>query len=365
MARRGENIRKRNDGRWEGRYMIYSNGRKTYRSVYAKTYLEVKEKLSAAKLNYTEPKKIADIQNYSLDQLAIEWLELVEEQKKHSTYIKYAQIYRKYLQPVLGQLKIQNVESNCIREQPDIHVSESVEKSIYCVMQQIMDYGEEYYGTEKVIFKRKISKKQYKPTQVLTPSEQTSLIHVLYENMDIHKMGILLCLSTGLRLGEICALKWEDIDFDHQILHINRTVQRIRVDESEQKTRLLETHPKTDCSKREIPLSDQIINLLIHYRKKGDYVLNGNKPMEPRTYQYKFKSYLKLAGIEDTHFHVLRHTFATNCINDGADVKSVSELLGHSNVQITLNRYVHPSVEIKRNCINSLFSIYGQYLGQD
>ena len=120
----------------------------------------------------------------------------------------------------------------------------------------------------------------------------------------------------------------------------------------------------TACSRREIPIPQQLLKILLQFRNNMSYIVNGNAPMEPRTYQYKFQAYLRAADIPGSHFHILRHTFATNCINNGADVKSVSELLGHSNVTITLNKYVHPAMEVKRNYLDSLASIYGQIMGQ-
>ena len=182
--------------------------------------------------------------------------------------------------------------------------------------------------------------------------------------MDIYKLGIYICLFTGLRLGELCALKWSDLDMNLKLLHVNSTVQRIRVSDKQTKTCLIETPPKSFCSKREIPISDQLYQFLKEFHCQDKNVLNGKAPMEPRTMQNKFKKYLKLSGIRDTNFHTLRHTFATNCIQMGADVKSVSEVLGHSDVKITLNRYVHPSMETKRSYLNALSDISGQKSGQ-
>ena len=128
---------------------------------------------------------------------------------------------------------------------------------------------------------------------------------------------------------------------------------------------LYECEPKSSCSKREIPLPDAIVEKLSdYYKDSAPYVFGKHKPMEPRTYQKKLKTYLKACGIPDKNFHALRHTFATNCIGNGMDVKCLSELMGHSEVQITLNRYVHPSMETKRQHLNALGTIYGQRIGQ-
>lgn len=366
MARRGENIRKRSDGRWEGRYIVRTNGSGQYRSVYAKTYLEVKEKLLKAKVNAAarEPSDSQKQEDVRFGVIAEEWLLQVKDTRKQSTYVKYSVIYNTYLSRPFADLPVDRLNSDCIQKQLGQSLSESTEKSVYCVLNQILGYGEETGRIPKISLKRKGVKKKKEAAQTLTLTEQMKLIQFLYQDMDIYKFGILLCLSTGLRLGEICALKWEDIDTELNLLYVNSTVQRISVTEGSAKTKLVEDVPKTECSRREIPLSDSLADLLVGFRKPGKYLLNGEKPMEPRTYQNKFKAYLKEAGLEDNHFHILRHTFATNCIDNGADVKSISEVLGHSDVKITLNRYVHPSVSTKRSHLDSLFSIYGQYKGQ-
>ena len=202
--------------------------------------------------------------------------------------------------------------------------------------------------------------------ETFNQAEQMKLLQYLYEEMDIYKLGILLCISTGLRLGEICALKWEDVDLRGKLLYVNATVQRIAVKGYESRTVLLEGEPKSIFSKREIPLSEEMMKLLFSYYDNSKiYVINEDRPMEPRTYQNKFQKYLEHAGIGKKNFHALRHTFATNCINSGTDIKSLSEILGHSDVRITLNRYVHHTMETKRRHMNSLSVIYGQYLGQD
>lgn len=194
--------------------------------------------------------------------------------------------------------------------------------------------------------------------------EQSRLFHVLCSEIDVFKMGILLCLLTGLRLGEICSLKCSDIDLHTKTLRVNSTVQRIAVDGCGTKTILYENKPKSIYSVREIPLSEGAVRLLKAFPMDGKYFIKGDAPMEPRTYQNKLKSYLRQAGIEHKNFHALRHTFATNCIESGMDAKSLSEILGHANVQITLNRYVHPSIALKRQQMNGLSSIYGQFVGQ-
>lgn len=372
MSRRGENIRKRKDGRWEGRYCTPGpqNGKNVIRSVYARSYGEVKEKLFSAKSAVLSNEKRSMLPDGDILFWAVaeEWLKTVKAERKHSTYIKYYLVCEKHLKEKIGNCSLLKLEDgmlidSILNESKEIK-SDSLQKSIICVINQIFAYASRHYNVGLFHYSRQRQKTTYKPVEVLNQAEQTRLLQYLYDEMDIYKLGIVICISTGLRLGEICSLKWKDIDMENKILYVNMTVQRIAAEGYETKSILQEGEPKSLFSKREIPLSDELIRLLSLFNKDtGAYVINSKKPMEPRTYQNKFQKYLKDAGIDRKNFHILRHTFATNCISNGIDVKSLSEILGHSDVKITLNRYVHPSIETKRQHMNSLFAIYGQIIG--
>lgn len=372
MPRRGENIRKRKDGRWEGRYYTWElqTGRSTVHSVYAKTYGEVKKKLSEAKLSAKSvSKERGKGEKVCFHTAAEEWLTIISSEKKHATYMKYRTVYEKYIRDKIGQIPFSELSSEMLadifRSEEQKTLSGSLQNSISCVLNQILDYAVLHHCFTTIQYSCPRRRTGIHPAEVLNPSEQARLLQYLYNEMDIYKLGIVICISTGLRLGEICSLKWKDIDFEENLLYVNTTVQRIAMEGRDTKTTLLEGEPKSIFSKREIPLSNELAKLLRSYYTGTDvYVINKNRPMEPRTYQNKFHGYLQSAGVKKTNFHTLRHTFATNCINGGVDVKSLSEILGHSDVKITLNRYVHPTVEIKRRHMNSLSSIYGQFLGQ-
>lgn len=373
MPRRGENIRKRKDGRWEGRYYVLDlNGVKMAKSVYGKSYLEAKEKLAEAKQNiHSQPAGKAVTctaagNNITFGAVATEWLSDISDNKKHSTYIKYKTIYQKHLEDNISNELLSDIDSERIVNlvSAAARKSDSLCKSIYCVVNQIFEYATTHYHMPSIKVSHKKNRSIIKPVEVFSQREQRQLMQLLYTDMDTNKFGIVLCLSTGLRLGEVCALKWSDIDLQEKVLYVNRTVQRIEADGYDTKTILLEGEPKSIFSKREIPLSDEIIQLMSRFDKNREYVISARRPTEPRTYQNRFQKYLRLAGIDKTNFHVLRHTFATNCINAGADIKSLSEILGHSDVNITLNRYVHPTLDTKRQHLNSLSAIYGQYVGQ-
>lgn len=243
-------------------------------------------------------------------------------------------------------------------------LSDSVRKSVYCVLNQILKFASVQYSLTITPLKKPVSEMYNKPIKVFSKSEQKQLMAVLYQEMNLFKMAVLLVLFTGLRLGELCALKWTDIDFENKLLTVNQTVQRLYVEGHKTKTILMETAPKSEHSRREIPLSIILLELLMKFYNGKKYVFGSDRPMEPRTMQYQFKKILKEANLADTNFHILRHTFSTNCVENGMDVKSLSEMLGHSDVQITLNRYVHPSMDTKRKYMDSLSAFYGQIYGQ-
>ena len=399
MARHGENIRKRKDGRWEGRYLVYSEekGKKLYRSVYGRTYEAAKEKLTMKKISLMETRGMhtgnaaaekegsgngsgkksglegqTQPENLMFSELAAGWLGEVRQTRKASTYVKYSMVYRVHLEPVLREVKasgIQDALDALGREKIFDHLSESIRKSICCVLNQIVKFASRQHQItmltipvwDKLVFPEK---KGNKPVEVLSWKEQAGLLPILFQKMDKAKMAVLLCLHTGLRLGELCALKWTDIDFGNRMVSVNQTVQRLYREGGKTKTVLLETEPKSEYSRREIPLPVMILELFEKIRHEGNYVFGKDKPMEPRTLQNHFKRLLKKAGLKHKNFHALRHTFATNCIESGADIKSLSEILGHSDVQISLNRYVHPSMDSKRKYLDGLSRFYGQIQGQ-
>ncbi len=371
MARRGENIRKRKDGRWEGRYVAYDKkNKKVMKSVYAKTYKEVRKKLAETKLliSKEEDNKVANC-GENFWRVTENWLHEQYDTKKYATYIKYKNVVEKHLFQIisvenpfaLDALQLENLFWNYKNWN---QLSESTQKSIIGVFNRICEFAHQQYGNPYVKVNTVRTKHRHKPVYVLTQSEQANLIRNLYIKMDCYGMGIILCLSTGLRLGELCALKWQDIDKEHKLLRVNRTVQRLSAHEGQHKTVLMEGTPKSEFSKREIPIPETVLKLILQYGQKGEYVIGGGKPVEPRTYQNKWKRYLTACGIEEKNFHILRHTFATNCIAQGMDAKCLSELLGHSDVKITLNRYVHPAMTTKRKYMDSLSAFYGQYMGQ-
>lgn len=387
MARHGENIRKRIDGRWEGRYKVFDERREkyVYRSVYGRDYEEAKEKLSIAKFDSacqgTEEKTESEMERVDRERVSAkkngilfshaseEWLSDVSRNKKYSTHIKYDTIYRIHLADVVGQCHLSSYAAQELKKKIFDHLSEadlseSLQKSVICVVNQILAFADKHYQTGIPLLERPPAKVKKKSVVTFSRAEQAALLGRIYRRMDKFKATLLLCLYTGLRLGELCALKWTDIDFVGRTLTVNRTVQRIAVPGHMTKTILLESNPKSESSRRTIPLTSELLEILSRLKKEQPYVFGEEQPLEPRTMQYHFKKVLDEAKIEGRTFHTLRHTFATNCVENGMDVKSLCELLGHSDIKTTLNRYVHPTMDSKRKQIGALSGFYGQICGR-
>lgn len=383
MARHGENIRKRADGRWEGRYKAWDEHkeRECYRSIYGRTYEDVKEKLSLAKIGLAHT-SISEIRTGKekgqsrsdsetavlFSQAAGEWLVDIAGKRKYSTYVKYKTIYKTHLAGIIGSCRLSDAATPEIQTKIFDHlsgaaISESTQKSICCIVNQILLFADKKYSINAFRLEKPGIKYKPKPVEALSRAEQARLLSGIYGEMDSFKIALLLCLHTGLRLGELCALKWTDLDLKNLFMTVNSTVQRIAVQDHVTKTILLEAAPKSESSRRTIPLTGEIAELLTRLKDSQPYVFGGNKPLDPRTMQYRYKKLLKEADVDDRNFHILRHTFATNCIENGMDVKALSEILGHSDVRITLNRYVHPTMESKRKQLGLLPDFYGQILG--
>lgn len=367
MPRKGENIYKRKDGRWEGRYIkeYDTNGKAKYGYIYGKSYREVKEKK-----NGTPPPSLNVPQRKSTDSPVLlkevlqTWLKACKQKNKESTYVKYHHFIYSHIIPVLGDYPIDQLNRKIIQQFVERKLesgrmdgsgglSHKTVKDLLGVLQAAFHFFIEGSSKSILNFRGICPQEDFREIQVLEKEEQRKLETFLVKEMTVSKLGIYISLYTGLRLGEICALRWEDILLSEGIMRVRRTVQRIQNIEAEHspKTQLLVLPPKSRCSLREIPLPEFLLQKIKpFYLKEGGYVLTSNrdKPMEPRTYQDRFQKYLRQSGIRSIHFHALRHTFATRCVEAGFEIKSLSEILGHANVNITLSRYVHSSRSLKK-----------------
>lgn len=202
-------------------------------------------------------------------------------------------------------------------------------------------------------------KSEKKEIEILSKLEQSKLeSHILSTKLNIRKLCILLTLYTGLRIGEVCGLKWENIDFENHALYVKRTIQRVKCDDGIKKTKLIESTPKSKSSIRKVPIPAFIVDLLKkYYTNDEDFILSGStKLYDPRLLESSFSRLIKKVGLKKIKYHALRHTFATRSIEAGVDIKTLSELLGHSTVDITLKIYVHTSDELKKKSIDKLVS---------
>lgn len=229
--------------------------------------------------------------------IAEAWFTEVWEKRKQSTYVKYRTVYHGHVEKAFQGCMLSEINGCFVKERISDHLSDSMTKSIYCVLNQILRFASVRFTLFLPELKKPVCQNKNKPVEALTRLEQSKLIQVLHCETDIYKSAVILCLHTGLRLGELCALKWSDIDFAARVVMINRTVQRLPVLNSLSKTALVESAPKSGYSKRELPLPVPVLEMLAGLRNGKEYVFGGNKPLEPRTLQYRFKAILQEAGL--------------------------------------------------------------------
>lgn len=303
----------------------------------------------------------------SFRQIAGEWMEMQKFQLKPASLSSYTNILNAYLLPrfedrdisEIGRAEFTALACDLMKHGGPLHkgLSASTVNTVLTVAKNILHYASREKGLSVADLYGIPVKQETNTPATLTRKEQTALIHWLYDHLSPCNLGILLGLCTGMRLGEICALKWGDISIDDQSITVKRNMQRIQR-LGENRTEVVIQTPKSSSSIRIIPVTAEIAMLLLKNRKEDDaYLLTGktDRFMEPRSLQRCFKKALRESGLADINFHALRHTFATRGIEVGFDPKTLSSVLGHSNVNITLNRYVHPSMEQKQRSMN-LFS---------
>ena len=369
MSRKGENIYKRKDGRWEGRYRINTSSKKNkYGYVYGRNYSDVKKELNIKRAAQIPGKKIKE-ENF--DAIANLWLADIKPTIKASTWNKYQNLLNAYIMPTLNKISIGNIDYSCVSllvnnllisgGANNQGLSTKTVSDVLVVLKAILKYAARMkYMVDLSAFEVSICVKAT-PLKVFSVQDQIRLINYLSELDDSANLGILICLFTGMRIGEVCALTWGDVSIDNKVIHVHQTMQRIQYPSSRAKTKVVITEPKSPCSIRDIPIPDILLTYLTAKASCAtSFVLTGSDKLyvEPRTMQNHFKKILLECGIETMNFHVLRHTFATRCIEVGFDVKSLSEILGHANVNITLNRYVHPSMKIKHDNMEKLSELF-------
>lgn len=370
MSRKGENIYKRKDGRWEGRYKkgLDPSGRTIYGSCYGKTYREVKEKLQKCTLMALSGKKTGKNTLFMpFSTCCDNWLAVNKNKIKDSTIAKYTSTIENHIKPFFGNCTPGMITTEMAAEFIDYLLTEKglsakTVKDTAVILKSVLKYISKNYGGMEVI-DIVMPKYTAKKIRVLSREEQERFFEYLISDLDIYKFGVLFALMTGLRVGEVCALRVGDISLTDRVVEVRETVQRVKNLSGEgAKTKIVFSSPKSSTSSRIVPLTNTAYELC--KEKVGNappdaFLLTGStrKFIEPRVLQFHIKKYSKACGIENMHFHVLRHTFATRCVEVGFEIKSLSEVLGHSSPRITLERYVHSSLEFKKQNMAKLETI--------
>ena len=373
MARKGENIYKRKDGRWEARYIVgrYVNGRAKYRSVYAWSYSEVKKKrqdemLKMADMDYEGQPKAGTVES-----VAKAWIRDSTHKWKKSTKCRYQEKLDIYILPHFGKREFSDISTAEVESFISMIQTEGIPgrkpvcagtaRSVLTVLKQIrlhalkMDH-QVRFNPECIVVRS-----QKAEITIFSEAEEKKLVAELKSDTDETAAGFLTCLFTGIRVGELCALNCDNIDLDDGVIHIRATMQRLP-DQSggDKKTRVTIDKPKSECSIRDIPINKDLLEVLRRFYKPGAFLLTGDKEkfIEPKTMENRFKSILKKCGLKPVDVHSTRHTFASRCIERGMDPKTLSEILGHANVATTLNTYVHSNKKSKEDGVNMLSDLF-------
>ena len=351
-------IYKRKDGRWESRTIIgkKSDGRYISRSFYGSTQEEAEYKMST----FLQKDELYATTEMTVKELTLEWLFVTNQKIKQSTAANYRMKAEKHIISSFG-----NINCNMLKAADIYHfiesklrdgLSERYVADILVLMKSIYRYAARTYQIKNVFDGITMPKRGKTEVDMLNMEQQAKLDEYISNSNSLTSLGIAISKYMGLRIGEVCALQWSDVDIEKRIITVRKTVQRIQCFGGKKRTKIVVTEPKSSSSVREIPIPDRLIPMLMGFKSSQErYVISGSrKPLEPRAMQYRFARILRNENLPSVHFHSLRHSFATNCIALGFDVKTLSEILGHSSVEITLNRYVHSSIERKRACMDLL-----------
>lgn len=299
----------------------------------------------------------------TIEQVCETWLLYKKHIVKTSTYYKYRNEINRYIIPYFGNKTLKEAEQEDLNKWIDEFMECKQLKStsyIIVLLKSILKFAERKYDCRIKLDLITVPKNETKEVEVIERRDRDNLERYCKEDLSNFKnVGLIFCLYTGVRLGEICALTWNDIDLKNGIVYINKTMQRIYV--SKNNSYISIDSPKSRSSNRKIPIQKKLLDILIHIQKTNnftgeEYFLTGksDKYLDPRSYQYAFHRALEECNIRRCKFHCLRHTFATNCIEHGMDVKALSVTLGHANVNITLNRYVHSSLDNIKKYLDKL-----------
>lgn len=301
-------------------------------------------------------------------EIAAAWKEYKRPYVKQSTMAAYVLILENHILPYFGDgtsLQEQTVQA-FVLQKLEAGLSAKTVKDILIVLKMVMKFGVKNEWMTYCEWDIKYpTTSTNKELEVLSVANHRKILNHIQSHFTFPWLGIYISLSTGLRIGEICALKWSDINIVDGTITISRTIERIYIIEGEKKhTEIVINTPKTKNSCREIPMSKELLAMIKPLKKVVNddfYVLtNDERPTEPRTYRNHYNGLMAKLDIPKLKYHGLRHSFATRCIEAGCDYKTVSVLLGHSNISTTLDLYVHPNMEQKKRCITKMFKSLGK-----
>lgn len=367
MSKRGENIYKRKDKRWEGRYHKGRtiNGRIKYGSVYGETYQEVKEKLYPYKIKYQTIIQLQGVGSSPLTEWVTIWLTEFQARWKPATYANYRHKLFKYVVSKIGDQPLNKLTQSDIQQLVEQLQNQPLSPSTIEVIIRILSNCLSQ-AVHKGLLRNnpcqqvRLPRKKQEKVRALTRKEQKSLEREAKKTATNQGLPVLLALQTGMRIGEIAALQWKDIDFDSKLIHVGHTYQRVPVSSpTGKKTQLIYGEAKTRSSKRVIPMTDELLHSLLKRKKQTShsfvFSVNGH-PCEPRLLTRYFHQLRDKAKISSVHFHQLRHTFATRCIETRADIASVSALLGHASAKMTLDIYTDAMLEQRIQVIHRMMA---------
>ncbi len=367
---KGENIFRRKDGRWEARYVrgYQPSGKIRYGFCYGRSYKEAKEKVTKLKCAAAAggtPRESAPDRSFAY--LCDRWLQSTQSRVKTATYVKYEAILENHIKPALGSCRpgalstamIEDFSGGLLQKK---QLSPKTVRDILTCLRSVIRYAAGQYPGLLPPVEIVCPKETPREMRVLSPAEQRRLTAYLLADMDACRFGVLLALLTGLRIGEVCALRWGDVNLRDGTVCVRATMQRLKdtAGDGGGRTKIVIGPPKSGKSARMIPLTEQAALLCARMRAQSDaaFVLTGTERyMEPRTLQYRLERYTAACGLEGVHFHTLRHTFATRAVEVGFEIKTLSEILGHSSTTVTLDRYVHSSLELKRANMRKLDAV--------
>lgn len=386
---KGENVFHRKDGRYEARYVKgrKEDGKLIYGFCYGRTYEEARNKAIRARNELAGTVSPEEDSQNNLSYFCDSWMTTNNVRLKASSRAKYSAVIMKHIKPFFGdrfpgEIKSEDIDAFTRMLLHEKNLSIKTVRNILTLLHSILIYTGRRSGTNLQNLEIIYPKAHKKDARVLDEKEEHALIRILERNMDFCGFGIYLALRTGMRIGEICALRWSDVSFETFTISIRHTAQRLPRKDGCHKTKRSENNSgttnlgndgnglarsartalvlgpaKSESSLRTIPLMPDIAALCQRFSSSSPemFLLTGtDKCMDPRKLQRRLAKHLSECGIKEAHFHTLRHTFATRCIEAGFDVKTLSEILGHSNIGITLNLYVHPNLDLKRENMSRL-----------